>query len=651
MPIVKLSEQMQRLMAAGQVVNRPECVLKELMENSLDAAATQINVTIDQGGLGCIKVIDNGLGVAKEDMPLTIETHATSKIKTAEDLDAIQSLGFRGEAVASISSVSRFRMSSRAKGAEHGFTMYVEGGECKENLKPDAIPGGTQVIVEDLFFNTPVQRKFLSSVRTESQRTIAMFERLACSYFSVGFQLFSGGKQIYKLPPAQDSDSKKNRVATIFGEDLSSQLILVDQNVAGVRVHGYILPPSLTRSQSNRQWFYVNQRFVRDKLLLSAVKKAYKDTMLPGRHPMLVLYIDLDPSMVDVNVHPTKASVRFQNGSLIYSAMVKTLEEALSGSLAPSTERVQSHESPVKVGEYSSASVSTLSKRQYHANEKMSHGSDSSDQSLNQLVSNYAHKQRGAIDFGFQTPSQATSIPSQQLTESDIEDTPMGQDGIQKSLLDQSISLTSVASPLSSERDDIAASGFLGTAVAQIHGAFILAQNDEGLIIVDMHAAHERIIYEQLKHQQSQKQVEVQQLLLPLVIDCTASEMEVISEFETLFASLGFHGNAVGPTKFCLRSVPVILKKSDHALLLKEIVSDLQDLGQTDVVDTQIKSILSTIGCHGAIRANRQLTIMEMNALLRDMEKTERSGFCNHGRPTWKLLSKKTLDGYFSRGK
>ena len=649
MPIVKLSEQMQRLMAAGQVVNRPECVLKELIENSLDAAATQINVTIDQGGLGCIQVVDNGVGVAKEDMPLAIETHATSKIKTAEDLEAIQSLGFRGEAVASISSVSRFRLSSKAKGAKYGYTMYVEGGVCKENLKPDSIPGGTQVTVEDLFFNTPVQRKFLSSVRTESQRTIAMFERLACSYFSVGFQLISGKKQIYKLPPAKDIEAKKNRVATIFGQEFAGQLLWVDQDVAGVRVHGYILPPNLNRSQNNNQWFYVNQRFVRDKLLLSAVKKAYKDTMLPGRHPMLVLYIDLDPSMVDVNVHPTKASVRFQNGSLIYSAMVKTLEEALSGSLTPSFERKQEYVAAAKTSDVSPPNSST--KQQSYLEQKVSHEpASSADQSLNRLVASYKHNQRGAIDFGFKANQPESFIESQEPISTNILDAEDEQEGIQASFLGFSTASLSVEKKADASCGEISASGFLGTAVAQIHGAFILAQNEEGLIVVDMHAAHERIIYEKLKHQQSLQAIEVQQLLLPLVIDCTASEMELIEESEALLASLGFHGNAVGPLQYCLRSVPVILKKSDHALLLKEILSDLQDLGQTDIVDTQIKSILSTIGCHAAIRANRQLTITEMNALLRDMEKTERSGFCNHGRPTWKLISKKTLDGYFSRG-
>ena len=666
MAIKKLDAQMQCLMAAGQVVNRPECVLKELLENSLDAASTKVSVLFEQGGLRLLRVRDNGIGIVASDMPLVFESHATSKIKTQTDLHEIQTLGFRGEAMASIGAVSKCRITSTVRGHDSGTSIYVTGGQVQDGVTPAAHPEGTSIVVEDLFYNVPVQRKFLSSVRTESQRLMAMFERLSCSYFSVAFELHSGSKLLYKMPVANTDQLRRHRLAMVFGEDFVSHSIPIDYSVSGVRVHGYVMPPRFSRSRTNLQWFYVNQRFVKDKLLLSAVKKAYADTMIPGRHPMVVLYIDCDPKMVDVNVHPTKTEVRFQNSGMIYSMVTQGLKDKIGGLLrqdSPSYTRPSMFvdDEPSIAPSEKVASDPFQSQRGWLVNPKAKEDLfeatekplDSANKNNPCHVSKGDHLKAPDMDtltdtFQAQTVvetnrnqvSESVSIPSFAKVAAPSVDAPVAPTDM----------FDSSAEPDCLDTITLDSTEPLGQAVAQIHGAFILSQAKRGLIIIDMHAAHERIIYEKLKKSFYAKNVERQQLLVPLTIDCSHSQINLLETYEDILGQFGFDGNLTGPNQFCIRAVPALLSHLNIADLFKDILSDLAQLGQSDEVEIQINRILASIGCHRAIRANRHLSLQEMNALLRDMEKTERAGSCNHGRVTWHLVTLKELNGFFCRG-
>lgn len=672
MAIEKLNDQMQCLMAAGQVVNRPECVLKELLENSLDAASTKISVSFEQGGLRCLRVRDNGVGISPEDMPLTIEAHATSKIRTQADLHEIQTLGFRGEAMASIGAVSKCRITSTVRGHDSGTSIYITGGQVQGGVVPAAHPEGTSIVVEDMFYNVPVQRKFLSSIRTESQRLIAMYERLSCSYFSVAFELHSGSKLLYKMPVANTDELRRRRLGMIFGEEFVARSIPIDYSVAGVRVHGFMMPPRFSRSRTNRQWFYVNQRFVKDKLLLSAVKKAYADTMVPGRHPMVVLYIDCDPKMVDVNVHPTKTEVRFQNSGMIYSMVTQGLKDKIGRML------VDDHPDPIRphmVTEGKSSITpsgeiafdpfklqrgwivrSDEKKDLFETSEKKLNdpslseenscsNRDDNDSFMNSSIDNVNEKDNDVLSV---TENNDELLSCQSISQSLVNQVAVK---VAQPLVKTTVSMSDMFSTnAASDALMLDSPEPLGQAIAQIHGAFILSQVSTGLLIIDMHAAHERIVYEQLKKSYHAKKVEQQQLLVPLLIDCSISEADLLEQHEQALSQIGFNGNLTGPNQYCIRSVPALLLHCNMEDLFKDILSDLAQQGHSDEVEIQINRVLASIGCHRAIRANRKLSLPEMNALLRDMEKTERAGHCNHGRVTWHLITLKELDSYFCRG-
>ncbi len=602
--IQKLSPRLANQIAAGEVVERPASVIKELLENSIDAGATQLDVEIEAGGVKLMRVRDNGCGIPKDDLALALSRHATSKIHQLDDLEAVATLGFRGEALASISSVARLNLTSQAEGADSAWCARAEGRDMEAQIAPAAHPQGATVEVKDLFFNTPARRKFLRTEKTEFNRIEDVIKRLALSRFELGFSLKNNGRVIHSWRPAHSQAEKERRTAQICGPSFVENAVAIDIDRAGLRLWGWVAQPTFSRSQADMQHFYVNGRAIRDRLVTHAVKQAYQDVLYHGRHPAFVLYVELEPGNVDVNVHPTKHEVRFRDGRLVHDFIFSSLHKALAD-IRP---EVSSVESTVSTG-FGEAAIAP-------------------DQSTMRFNSP-----------AFQ--SRAMGVNEQVAHYSALVNEPVaGEDG----------GLALAAPP--PRMSDVAEGDIppLGFALAQVKGVFILAENAAGLIIVDMHAAHERITYEKLKRQFTEQQLQSQPLLVPQSIAVSEKEANYADDNSDVFQRIGFDLERVGPESLLVRQVPVALFKSDVETLVRDVLSDLIEYGASQRIEQNINAILSTMACHGSVRANRQLTIPEMNALLRDMEATERSGQCNHGRPTWTQMSMSELDKLFMRG-
>ena len=596
-----LSPQLANQIAAGEVVERPSSVLKELSENSLDAGAKRIEVEVEQGGTKLIRVRDDGCGISESDLPLALSRHATSKILGLEDLEAVATLGFRGEALASIASVSRLALTSNS-GEGSGWKAVSEGRDMEVELQPAAHPQGTSVEVRDLFFNTPARRKFLRTENTEYKRIDDCLKKLALSRMDVAFSLKHNQKVQFSLRPANSQAEQEKRVADLCGPQFMEQALFVDNDRTGIRLWGWIGLPTFSRSQADLQYFFVNGRSIRDKVVSHAVRQAYQDVLYHGRHPAYVLFLEILPADVDVNVHPTKHEVRFRESGSIHSFVSTTLKKALA------TDRPQDHLS-------TNGGLELQNKDQPES-----------------LIGQNALPLAGTPGSGYQS-----TWPSSGLS-SGVNAPASSYQSLYSSQTEFSDSNQAEVPPL-------------GFAVAQLKGIFILAENSHGLIIVDMHAAHERITYERMKDAFDLQGLVSQPLLVPENLAVSQREADAVESNQAVFTQLGFGVERAASESIIVREIPAILRGSEVEKLLRDVLSDLLEHGSSERIRGHINEILSTMACHGSVRANRKLTLPEMNALLRDMEITERSGQCNHGRPTWSQLTVAELDKLFLRGR
>ena len=596
-----LSPQLANQIAAGEVVERPSSVLKELSENSLDAGAKRIEVEVEQGGTKLIRVRDDGCGISESDLPLALSRHATSKILGLEDLEAVATLGFRGEALASIASVSRLALTSNS-GEGSGWKAVSEGRDMEVELQPAAHPQGTSVEVRDLFFNTPARRKFLRTENTEYKRIDDCLKKLALSRMDVAFSLKHNQKVQFSLRPANSQAEQEKRVADLCGPQFMEQALFVDNDRTGIRLWGWIGLPTFSRSQADLQYFFVNGRSIRDKVVSHAVRQAYQDVLYHGRHPAYVLFLEILPADVDVNVHPTKHEVRFRESGSIHSFVSTTLKKALA------TDRPQDHLS-------TNGGLELQNKDQAQS-----------------LIGQNALPLAGTPGSGYQSTWPSSGVAS----------------GVNAPASSYQSLYSSQTEFSDSNQAEVPPLGF---AVAQLKGIFILAENSHGLIIVDMHAAHERITYERMKDAFDLQGLVSQPLLVPENLAVSQREADAVESNQAVFTQLGFGVERAASESIIVREIPAILRGSEVEKLLRDVLSDLLEHGSSERIRDHINEILSTMACHGSVRANRKLTLPEMNALLRDMEITERSGQCNHGRPTWSQLTVEELDKLFLRGR
>ena len=603
MPRIKpLPSDLINQIAAGEVIERPSSVVKELVENSLDAGATRIEVDIELGGARLIRVRDDGDGIAADDLPLAVASHATSKIGSFDDLEHVASMGFRGEALASVSSVARFAMTSRLRGQDNAFRIEVDSGRMQA-ARPAQHPQGTSVEVRDLFYNVPARRKFLRAERTEFAHIDDLLKSLALARSQVEFRLSHNGKSVRVWKAARDDQAMLMRVAEVLGEEFPQQSLRIDHATAGMRLSGWVGLPTASRPQADAQYFYVNGRLVRDRVVAHAVRQAYADVLFHGRYPTFVLYLDLDPVGVDVNVHPAKSEVRFREQRLVHDFLFRTLHEALAETRA-------GHVSQPEGTTWSSAPMaSTPAMPSYY----------------NSWQSNHTQSR---LQLG-------------------VRDEPLA--GYAALLGEPEALQVNAAQPMPSANDDDVPP--LGYAIAQLKTIYILAENAHGLVLVDMHAAHERITYEKLKSGRACSNLRSQMLLVPLSVAVSAKEAAAAEEHGEALADWGLELSRSGPSAVVVRRIPALLEGADVAELTRSVLGELAQHGSSRQLQEVENELLSTMACHGSVRAGRRLTTTEMNALLREMEATERSGQCNHGRPTWVQINMSELDKLFLRGR
>jgi DNA mismatch repair protein MutL len=576
--------------AAGEVIERPASVVKELAENSLDAGAHRIDVEVEQGGMRLIRVRDDGMGIAADELPLALAPHATSKIASFDDLIRVASMGFRGEALASIASVSRLSITSRRAGDDHATRLEAQGARLAQ---PASHPVGTTIEVRDLFHAVPARRKFLRAERTEFGRIDELVRSLALARADVEFRLIHNGKPVRMLKPAADEPAQLQRAGDLLGEAFAQNCLRIEHAVAGLRLSGWIGLPTASRTQADQQYFHVNGRLVRDRSVAHAVRQAYEDVLYHGRHPAFVLFLELDPAAVDVNVHPAKREVRFRDARLIHDFMFHALHDAVAGTRA---------------GERTGpASLS----RPAVAPGRGALGTREPDPLLLGLGVREAPADAYATLLGERPSAVPAPLPETQPGE---------------------------APPL-------------GYALAQLAGIYVLAENAQGLVLVDMHAAHERVTYEKLKAARDARAVRAQHLLVPEAVAVSEREAAAAEEFAETLAAYGLELDRSGPRQVTVRRIPAMLDGADAAQLARDVLGELAEHGNSRRLEELQNELLSTMACHGSVRAHRRLTVPEMNALLREMEATERSGQCNHGRPTWTQLSVAELDKLFLRGR
>ncbi|HEX7026977.1 MAG TPA: DNA mismatch repair endonuclease MutL [Gammaproteobacteria bacterium] len=602
MRIQKLPSQLINQIAAGEVIERPASVVKELLENSLDAGATDIEVELEQGGIKLIRVRDNGCGIERDDMVNALERHATSKIQNLEDLERVGTLGFRGEALPSIASVSQLRLISRPENSDHGWVLPGTPEGIASGPQPASHPPGTTIEVCDLFFNVPARRKFLRTEKTEFQHIDNIVKRIALSWPGVEIRLRHNQRPVDHIKSAADREQMERRVASICGSGFIEQCLYVENSVSGLKLSGWLGLPTFSRSQTDMQFFFVNRRMVRDKLVGHAVRQAYQDVLYHGRQPAFVLFLDMDPAMVDVNAHPAKHEVRFRESRLVHDFLFKTLQQALAGTQAGKT--------VTPIHRMEKAFSSTADRQPFQPGLNM--------------------REVAAAYTAFYSPGDAGH-----------------------SLSEQSVSPASSAvreKPESAQDTTSDCFPPLGYALAQLHGIYILAQNAGGLVLVDMHAAHERITYEKLKAAYVGHSVQTQPLLVPETVLVSTLEADLAETHISRFKDYGIELERIGPEQLRILQTPLLLSHADAVQLVRDMLADLASWGDSRRMSDAADAILATMACHASIRAGRLLTLAEMNALLREMEQTERSGQCNHGRPTWVQLSIQQLDKLFMRG-
>jgi DNA mismatch repair protein MutL len=602
-PIQALSDQLISQIAAGEVVDRPSAVVKELLENALDAGATHITVRLEQGGVKRIAITDNGRGIPPEQLPLALARHATSKIASLSDLENVGTLGFRGEALASIASVAQLTLTSRTADAAHAWEIT---GSQSGQVTPSSGAQGTTVDVRELYFNTPARRKFLKSEQTEFGHCAEVVRRIALSRPDVAFSLSHNGKTIDHW----NTSEVDKRSAHILGGEFANARLALDETAGPLRLHGFVGLPTASKARADAQYFYVNGRFVRDKLLTHAVRSAYQDVLHGDRYPSYVLELDLDPALVDVNVHPSKIEVRFRDSRAVHQFVFHAVSRALAHTSATS-----SGTAPAPVAANPGALPWIREQRQASFGAQLSSGFG-----VAQTTANY-----GAM-FGNAVPSASASTMT-------------------------TTTAYQPAIPAAAQAEAQAQDDFpLGFALAQLHGIFILAQNAKGLVLVDMHAAHERILYEQLKNALDDDAMQVQPLLIPVTFHADPVEIGTVEENLEALRALGFDIAALSPTTLAVRAIPALLRNADAQTLARDVLRDVREFGGSRVLVERRNEMLGTLACHTAVRANRALTLPEMNALLRQMEATERADQCNHGRPTWVQLALSDLDRLFLRG-
>ncbi|WKJ91812.1 DNA mismatch repair endonuclease MutL [Methylomonas montana] len=625
MRIHALSTQLVNQIAAGEVVERPASVVKELVENCFDAGATQIQIDVEQGGARQIKIRDNGCGIVKDDLALALSRHATSKIASLDDLEHVISMGFRGEALPSISSVARLTLISRTTDAECAWQVSADGTEQNFDPQPDPHPPGTTVDVRDLFYNTPARRKFLKAEKTEFSHIESLIQKLALARFDVGFMLNHNQREVLNLKPAATQEAQEKRIAAICGSAFVDNCVKIDFAASGLHLHGWVGLPTFSRSQQDMQFFYVNGRLIKDRLVAHAVKQAYQDVLYHGRHPVFVLYLELDPALVDVNAHPTKLEVRFREGRMVHDFLFQALHRSLADQRPGAVVVAQQIET---VAEFSEAQIPAASLRT-PLNQQTSLPLTLPELGLDSM------QQRTAPDaFG------VYRYPPERANLADVAE----QIKAYGKLYPQTDLANSTQPAIESALPP------LGFALAHIHNIYILAETANGIILVDAHAAHERVTYERLKQHYHNRAIVSQPLLLPIKLQVTAAEADLAEQEHEFFMGLGFEINRSGPETVVLRATPALLAKADVDQLVRDILADLATHGVSHKAQETTNAILATMACHSSVRAKRKLSIEEMNALLRDMEQTERIGQCNHGRPTWVALSHQDLDRFFMRG-
>jgi DNA mismatch repair protein MutL len=599
MSIQVLPDELINQIAAGEVIERPASVVKELVENSLDAGAGRIDVELERGGTGLIRVRDDGTGIRPQEIGIALARHATSKIASLDDLENIATMGFRGEALPSIASVSHLSLVSRTAGMEHAMAVEARDGAVTVPA-PAAHPPGTSVEVRDLFFNVPARRKFLRSEATEYQQAVRMLERLALSRFEVGFTLSHNGKPVWTLPPARSAPERLARVSRVCGEEFAAHVIELQYTGDEFSLSGWMALPTFSRKQADLQFAFLNRRFVRDKLVAGAVRLAYQDVLFNGRFAAYLLHMNLDPTLMDVNAHPQKLEVRFRDPRRIHEFLFRTVERALAGTRP--------------------------------------HASSAGSAPRDWLTGTAAFAEGVRPRQGHFVLPDAEPRPAADVYRSFLHSAPgIATPGI------ASVNDGAVAQAA----DEVPALGF---AVAQLHGVYILAQTTDGMVLVDMHAAHERVMYEGMK-KLLQGETASQPLLVPDILSVSAPEAEAAEAHAAQFAALGFVVTRLSPERLALRAVPCLLAARDPAAVVRDVLSDLVETGRSRGVEESINHLLGTMACHAAVRARRNLTLPEMNALLRDMERTPRADQCNHGRPTWVRLSLHELDRLFMRGR
>jgi DNA mismatch repair protein MutL len=647
MPIRVLPNELVDQIAAGEVIERPASVVKELAENSLDAGASRIDIEVERGGIGLIRIRDDGRGIAPDELPLAISRHATSKIASLDDLESVATLGFRGEALPSIGSVARLRLVSRPAAVDHASEINVDGGAVTP-VRPAAHPAGTTIEVRDLFFNVPARRKFVRSDATEAGHIARLVERLALSRFDVSFRLKSGTRVLLDAPAAVDhgevleiqSGAGDARIRSVLSEEFLASAVPVNHSAGPVSITGWVGLPTVSRAQPDQQFWFVNGRGVRDRLLMNAVRLGYRDVLYHGRHSAYVLYLTLDPRLVDVNAHPAKLEVRFRDSrqihDFVFRAVERTLADTKPNAAGPIAAPFEGHglrDMTPGASRDAGGSLSGGHLRPYLGSHSRPHSGFRAD---SHAPSSSAHpnSRPAALQGGFDLRDQARSpwriaevvrdAPGETLVAND-------------------------ESGFSSGGDEDGQP--LGVAIAQLHGVYILAQNRAGLVLVDMHAAHERVLYEKLKAERGGAAAASQLLMEPIVVDLKAHELDGILENRAEWESAGFTLDALGPTRLALRSVPAMLAGQNIAEVVHSVVRDLEMDADAHHLDGAADKFLGTLACRTAIHAHRKLTLPEMNALLRQMEATDRSNQCNHGRPTWTRLSLQDLDQLFLRGR
>ena len=637
-PIQQLPDQLISQIAAGEVVERPSAVVKELLENALDAGATQITVRLEEGGVKRIAITDNGRGIAPEQLPLALARHATSKISSLHDLENVGTLGFRGEALASIASVAAVRITSRTPDAAHAWEIV---GSHEGTVAPSSGACGTTIDVQDLYFNTPARRKFLKSEQTEYGHCAEVVRRIALARPDVSFSLSHNGRTIDHWNVSEAA----KRSAHILGSDFAEARLELDESAGPLHLHGYVGLPTASKARADGQFFYVNGRFVRDKVLVHAVRAAYQDVLHGDRFPSYVLSLDLDPALVDVNVHPSKIEVRFRDSRAVHQFVFHAVQRTLAQTSATAHGSVPA---PITAAEVRPSGTplwqlsESPSRPQMRPHEQTSFGS--------QLSTQFSTFSPSPYPAGSRWDDPSTQGGVAQRTEA--------YGALFKSDATATVPAPSSAPmdvPLSASDRPLSNDDFpLGFALAQLHGIYILAQNTRGLVLVDMHAAHERILYEQIKNaldaQAQGQEMQVQSMLIPVTFYADAIEVATATEHQDTLKALGFDIAALSPTTLAVRSVPTLLKNADAQTLARDVLRDVREYGGSRVLIERRNELLGTLACHTAVRANRILAVPEMNALLRQMESTERADQCNHGRPTWVQLEISALDKLFLRG-